>query len=123
MSKLLTKSLCVVVAAGISGCASIAATFTERGDEAISGSKVYAGTRTDLFLIEAAGIHSASKTDTFLLRFACVIDLPLSLVADTLFLPYTLTTINTGTECSNVQDCTNETNKNNKPNKTLEPTP
>jgi len=68
----------------LTGCSTLAETF---GDRPQCGVHPYCGTSTDVELIKAATDDSAGVLRA--LVPLAVIDLPFSLVADTLFLPYT----------------------------------
>lgn len=68
-----------------SGCSTFSETFADRPHAA---SLTYIGTRVDVAVIGAAGDESAGLLRLFW-PFA-LLDLPLSLSADTLLLPYTL---------------------------------
>jgi uncharacterized protein YceK len=82
----------------LSGCASVHQTFIskEKDNDSTHGpygykSKVYAGTKTDASIVSIcfAGTGWGFITCPFALLAA--IDMPFSIVGDTLFLPYTLT--------------------------------
>ena len=68
----------------LTGCSTLSETF---GDRPMCGPHPYCGTSTDVELIKAATDDSAGILRA--LVPVAVIDLPFSLVADTLFLPYT----------------------------------
>lgn len=68
-----------------SGCSTLSETFADRPH---APSLVYIGTQVDVAVIGAAGDDSAGILRLFW-PFA-LMDLPLSLAADTLLLPYTL---------------------------------
>ena len=74
----------MVLAFSLSGCASTL--FTLAPDD---GSKVYVGTRVDAGLIGEWSQGSSVPGLHFLIPL-CFLDLPLSLVTDTVYLPYTL---------------------------------
>ena len=83
------KMLVLLWASGLlMGCASIRGTFV---DPPKDGNRVYAGTRLDLKDIaldcECDPIGAVAH---LILWPVFVVDLPLSMVTDTLFLPYTL---------------------------------
>jgi uncharacterized protein YceK len=99
----LKKILIVFCALNLVGCASLYGTFAEdeNGKSKIKfDSKVYIGTKTDgaalILAPMCAGSHSHPCTgDTWIYLLIwplALIDLPLSFIADTLLLPYTLTT-------------------------------
>jgi uncharacterized protein YceK len=90
MHNRLAISVFLATAIALSGCASIAGTFAKSNENDVPESRVYAGMRMHKFLWKYAGAECASKLDTFLTRFVFAIDWPLSVVADTVFLPYTL---------------------------------
>ncbi|MET1077284.1 MAG: YceK/YidQ family lipoprotein [Pseudomonas sp.] len=76
----------VVVAGLLSGCSTVAETFSD--PPRCPGRLAYCGTQVDALLISAA-----TDQDAGVLRALwpiALIDLPFSLVADTLILPYTL---------------------------------
>lgn len=78
---------------GLSGCASIysVAVSPERND-------IYGGVRLDARIISAAatdgrvtcGLDNCKEQNVWFLTSGAVCDLPLSLIADTLLLPYTI---------------------------------
>jgi len=72
----------------ISGCSTFSETFADRPH---ASSLVYIGTQVDVAVIGAAGDESAGIFRLFA-PFA-LLDLPLSLAADTLLLPYTITKV------------------------------
>ncbi len=69
----------------LGGCSSI---FNSFGDKE-TGSRVYIGVRKDIKCIVSGGHSHLSGID----KVMAVIDLPFSLVADTILLPYTIFTI------------------------------
>lgn len=68
-----------------SGCATLTETFEERSH--CGNTRVYCGTRVDALMISMATDESAGVLRAF--WPLAIMDLPLSLVADTLLLPYT----------------------------------
>jgi uncharacterized protein YceK len=79
--KLFVGALAVVM---LAGCSTFSETF---GDRPSCGAHPYCGSSTDIELIKAATDESAGALRA--LVPLAVIDLPFSMVADTLFLPYT----------------------------------
>ncbi|MEK1941066.1 MAG: YceK/YidQ family lipoprotein [Pseudomonas sp.] len=69
----------------LSGCSTMAETFD---DSARCGPRPYCGSATDIEVISALGEENAGVFQV--LAPLALIDLPFSVVADTLFLPYTL---------------------------------
>jgi uncharacterized protein YceK len=90
--------LCFLMLCGLlSGCASIHQTFISKSDESMNVSngyenKVYAGTKKDGKLIHSCFVTIITPWAIFTCPVALVatIDLPFSIVGDTLFLPYTI---------------------------------
>ncbi len=77
----------LVIAAALAlmaGCSTMAETFD---DSARCGPRPYCGSATDIEVISALGDESAGAFQV--LAPLALIDLPFSVVADTLFLPYT----------------------------------
>lgn len=74
----------VMVLATLAGCSTISETF---GDGKFCGIHPYCGSATDLEVIKAASEENAGVV-VALVPIA-VIDLPFSVIADTLVLPYT----------------------------------
>ena len=70
----------------LTGCSTFAETFSETPH--CPGSLVYCGTRVDAYLISVATDEDAGILRAF--WPIALIDLPFSVVADTLILPYTL---------------------------------
>lgn len=70
----------------LSGCATFTETFETRSHCGVS--RVYCGTRVDAAMIAAATDESAGVLRAF--WPLAMVDLPLSLAADTLLLPYTV---------------------------------
>ncbi|MDK9717875.1 MAG: YceK/YidQ family lipoprotein [Trichlorobacter sp.] len=75
-----------VVLCLISGCSTFSETFADRPH---ASSLVYIGTQVDLAVVGTLGDETAGIFRLFA-PFA-LLDLPLSLAADTLLLPYTIT--------------------------------
>lgn len=73
-----------VVVMVLAGCSTFSETF---GDRPGCGAHPYCGSSTDIELIKATTDESAGALRA--LVPLAVIDLPFSMVADTLFLPYT----------------------------------
>ncbi len=73
----------------VAGCASIRGTFVEPPKD---GSRVYVGTRRDLqdIALENCECDPIGAVAYLMLWPVFVIDLPLSVAADTVLLPYTL---------------------------------
>lgn len=69
-----------------SGCSTLSETFADRPH---TSSLVYSGTQVDVAVVGALGDETAGIFRLFA-PFA-LLDLPLSLAADTLLLPYTIT--------------------------------
>lgn len=68
------------------GCATLTETFEERSH--CGATRVYCGTRVDAIMISMATDESAGVLRAF--WPLAIMDLPLSLVADTFLLPYTV---------------------------------
>ncbi len=83
----------------LSGCATMTETFEDRSHCGVS--RVYCGTRVDAMVIAAATDESAGVIRAF--WPIALVDLPLSLVADTLLLPYT-TFMDTGVKKKTAQE-------------------
>ncbi|MBU6957205.1 YceK/YidQ family lipoprotein [Pseudomonas sp. CVAP len=79
--KLIVGALAVAL---LAGCSTFSETF---GDRPRCGAHPYCGSSTDIELIKATTDESAGVLRA--LVPLAVIDLPFSMVADTLFLPYT----------------------------------
>ena len=77
-----------------SGCSTFSETFDRRSH--CAPSLVYCGTRVDAQMIAAASDESAGLLRIFLPM--AIIDLPISLAADTIILPYTIYRDATSTE-------------------------
>jgi uncharacterized protein YceK len=87
----------VTLASVLAGCGSILFTFDPTSDDTKGGeeykeNRIFAGTRFDIRVISAPFTGEAPGTDMSFWGFYpyFFIDLPLSFVADTLFLPYTV---------------------------------
>lgn len=81
------RLFCLAASIGLlSGCSTFAETFSENPH--CPGSLVYCGTRVDAYLISVATDEDAGILRAF--WPIALIDLPFSVVADTLILPYTL---------------------------------
>ena len=77
------RLLAIVVPALLSGCGFIADIATEQ--------RVYGGVRADVRLIENPVLpHSSSREPYYPLILFGVLDIPMSVVLDTLFLPLTI---------------------------------
>lgn len=79
-------SVAAAVLCLISGCSTFSETFADRPH---TSSLVYCGTQVDVAVVGALGDETAGIFRLFA-PFA-LLDLPLSLAADTLLLPYTIT--------------------------------
>ena len=85
-----TRLAAVCLASVLSGCAAISQTFDDN-----PGSKIYAGTRLDGAIIFSGFSGRGDASDWLggfrvVIWFGCLVDLPFSLVADTVLLPYTV---------------------------------
>jgi uncharacterized protein YceK len=82
------RLLCAVITSMllISGCATLSETFEERSH--CGNSRIYCGTRVDAIMIAMATDEGAGVLRAF--WPIALIDLPFSIVADTLLLPYTM---------------------------------
>ncbi|MFA6008769.1 MAG: YceK/YidQ family lipoprotein [Desulfobacteraceae bacterium] len=72
----------ILVIVFLNGCASVIATFCTEDPDRLEN-KIYSGVRIDATIIEKGGECGGGA------RFICYIDVPFSLVLDTIFLPYT----------------------------------
>ncbi len=82
----------------VNGCASIALSFRDHEDKNIK-SNIYIGTRAEYRTLTFARHKEGDGLFAHLIVWPiALIDFPLCLVADTLFLPYTLFTIKSDSE-------------------------
>ena len=96
------QALALCLCTLLTGCASLLTTVggaelqVDKGSVLeVKKSKVYAGTKVDAFLLGRPFVDGVKGEDggAFLLLYPFIlIDLPLSMVMDTLLLPYTLST-------------------------------
>lgn len=86
------------------GCATLSETFEERSH--CGSSRMYCGTRVDAMMIAAATHESTGVLKVF--WPIAIVDMPLSIVADTLLLPYTAFkgSLTENSEAENPQDVT-----------------
>ncbi|HEY6874138.1 MAG TPA: YceK/YidQ family lipoprotein [Geobacteraceae bacterium] len=99
--RIIAKTFLIVLAISLGGCASLYATFAKNekkpNEPITSESWVYTGVKTDGMLLAFSiycigGGHGCGDNTNWLFIGSplMIADVPLSLVADTIFLPYTL---------------------------------